>query len=402
MHGALKRRRLTRGLALAGACTVLLAGSARAQIRADFAALASAQPALVDQLRADPFTYFRFVNRPWIARVCQAFADLPAGPVVRLHGDAHVEQFAVTRDAFGLDDFDDAAHGPAFVDIVRYMGSVDLVLRERGWTHDRDRLWDRFLDGYRRGLADPTYRPREPAIVQRLRAKAPVTRAAFLTWGEAQMQPMDTDTAKALAVAMEAFGRFIGPERPDLPPGFFAVVRAGWLRMGVGSAALRKVLVRVQGLTPAGGDDVLIEGKEAGSLDGLACLEKSTEPPAIRVIDAMRQLGRLKRDILAVGPTELIPGAESRPDFLKWWVSTWESSYQELRVSDIRSSGELAAMAFDAGVQLGAGEPQDAAARKAVLSSIPSLEPRLRKETTTMVEELLTGWREMAGRGIER
>ena len=29
-------------------------------------------------------------------------------------------------------------------------------------------------------------------------------------------------------------------------------------------------------------------------------------------------------------------------------------------------------------------------------------EPRLRKETTTMVEELLTGWREMAGRGIER
>jgi Uncharacterized protein conserved in bacteria (DUF2252) len=392
MHGALERCRVTRALALAVAYIVLLAGLARGQIRADSAALASVQPALVDQLRADPFTYFRFVNHPWIARACQAFADLPAGPAVRLHGDAHVEQFAVTRDAFGLDDFDDAAHGPAFVDIVRYMGSIDLVLREQGWTHDRDRLWDRFLDGYRRGLADPTYRPREPAVVQRLRAKTPLTRAAFLAWGEAQMQPMDADTAKAVAAGMEAFERFIGPERPDLTPGFFAVVRSGWLRMGVGSAALRKVLVRVQGLTPAAGDDVLIEGKEAGSLDGLACLEKSTAPPAIRVIDAVRQLGRLKHDILAVGPTELIPAAESRPASLKWWVSTWESSYQELRVSDIRSSGELAAVAFDAGVQLGAGGPQDTAARKAVLSSIASLEVRLRKETATMVEELLAGW----------
>src|SRR5262245_12962434 len=128
MHGALQRYRVI--TALAAACIVLLAGSARGQIRADPAALAEAPAALVDQLRADPFTYFRFVNRPWIARACQAFADLPAGPSVRLHGDAHVEQFAVTRDAFGLDDFDDAAHGPAFVDIVRFMGSIDLVLQE--------------------------------------------------------------------------------------------------------------------------------------------------------------------------------------------------------------------------------------------------------------------------------
>jgi hypothetical protein len=396
MHGALQRYRVI--TALAAACMVLLAGSARGQIRADPTALAAAPAALVDQLRADPFTYFRFVNHPWIARVCQAFADVPVGPAVRLHGDAHVEQFAVTRDAFGLDDFDDAAHGPAFVDIVRYMGSIDLVIRERGWTRDRDRLWDRFLDGYRRGLADPAYRPRPPAVVQRLRARTPVTRAAFLAWGDAQMQPMDTDTSNTVAAAMAAFERFIGPERPDLPPGFFAVVRSGWLRIGVGSAALRKILVRVQGLTPAPGDDVLVEGKEAGNLDGLACLDKSPEPPAIRVIDAVRQLGRLKHDILAVGPTELIPAAEDRPRSLKWWVSSWESTYQELHVGDIRSSAELAAISFDAGVQLGAGGPQDAAARKAVLSSLVGLDGRLRTETSTMIGELLAGWRELGGR----
>ena len=39
--------------------------------------------------------------------------DLEGLPVVRLHGDAHVEQFAFTNDAWGLDDFDDSARGPA-------------------------------------------------------------------------------------------------------------------------------------------------------------------------------------------------------------------------------------------------------------------------------------------------
>lgn len=397
MDGALQRNRVAHRLTCAAGCVLFLVASLRGQIRPDPAALATAPNALVEQLRADPFTYFRFVNRSWISRACQAFADLPAGPPVRLHGDAHVEQFAVTRDAFGLDDFDDAAHGPVFVDIVRYMGSVDLVIRARGWTRDRDRLWDRFLDGYRRGLVRPTYRPREPAIARRLRAKAPVTRAAFLAWGEAQMQPMDTDTSRTVAAGMEAFERLIGPERPDLPPGFFAVVRSGWLRIGVGSAAVRKILVRVQGLTPAPGDDVLIEGKEAGNLDGLACLDTSPTPPAIRVIDAVRQLGRLKHDILAVGPTELIPGAADRPRSLKWWISSWESTYQELHVSDIRSSAELAAVVFDAGLQLGAGGPQDAAARKKVLSSLAGLDGRLRAETSKLIEELLAGWRELGG-----
>ena len=53
-------------------------------------ALAAASPELVDRLRADAFTYFRFINRTWTARVCEALADLTDAPIVRLHGDAHV------------------------------------------------------------------------------------------------------------------------------------------------------------------------------------------------------------------------------------------------------------------------------------------------------------------------
>src|SRR5262245_58752196 len=198
MHSARQVLRVTRRLALATICVVLMAPFAAGQLRPNPAALASAPAELLDQLRSDPFTYFRFINRAWVARVCEAFADVSEMPIVRLHGDAHVEQFAVTRDAWGLDDFDDSARGPQFVDIVRFLGSIDLVTRQRGWTRDRDALWDRFLEGYRRGLSDPAYRPPQPDIVRQLRAQAPATRAAFLAWGETQIQPMEDVTSKSV------------------------------------------------------------------------------------------------------------------------------------------------------------------------------------------------------------
>jgi uncharacterized protein (DUF2252 family) len=135
------RRQFARRLVLATSCIVLLAPpSARGQLRPNPDALADASPELVDRLRADPFVYFRFINRAWTSRVCELFADVRNQPVVRIHGDAHVEQFALTRDAWGLDDFDDSTRGPAFVDIVRFLGSIDVATRQRGWTRQRDAL----------------------------------------------------------------------------------------------------------------------------------------------------------------------------------------------------------------------------------------------------------------------
>src|SRR5262245_24330573 len=376
--------------------------SARAQLRPDSAALARASNELIDRLRADPFTYFRFVNRPWTVRVCEIFADVPDVPIVRLHGDAHVRQFALTKDAWGLVDFDDAARGPMFVDIARFLGSVDLAARGRGWTRDRDALWDRFLEGYRQGLTNPDYRPPQPDIVRRLRGQTSVTRAAFLAWGDKQMQPMKEATWKSVIGGMESFERFVRHERPDLAPGYFSVKRAGWLRMGVGSAATREVLIRVQGPTADADDDELLEAKEVTNLDGVRSLQ-STHPPALRIIDGTRQLSRLKHDILAVGPPLLIPAATDRAEhWLDWWVSNWEPSYREVRLKDLRSVKDLADIVYDSGVQLGGGERQDLAARKQVLSSVLRLEGRLRKETSTIVEELLASWRELRGEGVGR
>jgi hypothetical protein len=211
------------------------------------------------------------------------------------------------------------------------------------------------------------------------------------------MQPMVEARLKAVATGMEGLDRLVRRERSDLAPGYFAVVRAGWLRMGVGSAAARKVLLRVQGPTTDPDDDVLLEAKEVANLDGLACLEDSTTPQANRVIAGTRQLGRLKHDILAIGPTLLIPALADRAEhWLDWWVSSWEPSYREVHLSDLRSVEDLSDIVYDSGVQLGASKL--VSVRKQALSSVEVLESRLRKETLRIVEELLAGWRELAAR----
>jgi Uncharacterized protein conserved in bacteria (DUF2252) len=385
---------------------LLSAVPALGQIRAEPDALAHASPELVVRLRADSFQYFRFINRPWIARVCEAFSkDLQSAPVVQLHGDAHVEQFAITNEAWGLDDFDDSVRGPALVDVVRFLASIDLIARQRGWTHNRRALFDRFFEGYHRGLSDPDYSPPQPDIVRRLRAEAPITRVAFLAWGEAMMEPMTDPSLKAVDSGMEVFARFVRSERPGLSPEYFRVSKAGWLHMGVGSAIDKKILIRVQGPSPDPEDDELLEVKEIRDLGGLSCLEDpsaTSSPPTFRVIAGAQQLGRFQHNILAAGPELVIPELVFRGEALgNWWIRSWEPSYREVRREDLRSVKDLAAMAYDSGVQLGAGclhehpGPQGAALRKQALASIRRLEARIRQETTKLVDEMLLGWQEL-------
>jgi hypothetical protein len=166
--------------------------------------------------------------------------------------------------------------------------------------------------------------------------------------------------------------------------------------MGVGSATIRKILMRVSGPTADPGDDVLLEAKEVVSLEGISCLETPTTPPAIRIIAGALQLGRLRHDILAVAPTLLLPAADHAEHWLDWWISSWEPTYREIHLNDLESADDLADLGFVSGWQLGAGKVPSV--RNQELSSNKMLEPRLRNETSTIVEELLAGWRELAGR----
>ena len=390
--------------------SVAVMGTAHAAgpLRAEPESLERATPKLIQELRADPYDYFRFVNRPWIARVCDAFgAELPNLPVVHLHGDPHVEQFAFTQDSWGLDDFDDSARGPALIDIVRFLGSIDVTARQRSWEKDRDVLFDRFFQGYRRGLADPGYVPGPPDIVLRLRAdaKVPATRASLLAWGESKMQPMADVTMKNLLAGVEAFAAILRREHPEFAPGYFRVVRAGWLNIGIGSAVNPKILVRVQGPTDDPVDDELIEIKKIAEFDGLGCLETPALQPTLRIIDGSKQIGRLKRKMLAAGPELVIPGLAARGQHVReWWLQSLEPSYRLLHLTDLRSVGDLAGIIYDSGVQLGAGHLRDGSApsgsseRKQALAATATFEKRYRTEASKLVDDLLRGWRELGAR----
>jgi uncharacterized protein DUF2252 len=397
---------------LVAVCLALPAACGSRELQADRQALAAAPPELLSKLRADPYNYFRFVNHEWTSRVCEVFArDLATQPTVQLHGDAHLEQYAFTNSAWGLDDFDDSTRGPALVDIIRFMGSIDLTVRRRGWTPERESLFDRFIAGYRQGLSDPLHQPPRPRILDRLQLQhATPTNLAFLAWAETQMEPLSETETKGLASAMVVFAHTVQQERRDLPDAYFRIVRGGWLHMGIGSANNKKVLIRVDGPSARPEDDVVLEAKAIRALADVRCLEVPRARPTFRVITGNQQLGRLKHDILIEGPEVPIPELTGEgPNLGDWWIRSWEPSYREVALDDFGSVEELSAIVYDAGSQLGAGSVHlpgravDAALQQQALAALGTLERRVRHEAVTLVEQMLRGWEQLtAAQGLTR
>lgn len=353
---------------------------------------------LLENLRSDPFVYFRFINRPWARATCEALrADLAALPQVHLHGDAHVGQYAYTLTDHGLDDLDDSISGPAALDIVRFLGSVDLATRARGWTDQRESLLDEFFRGYRAALADRDYEPPLPSYVWRQRErlmKQPSGEAEFLAWAESLMTPVEEVADQGIEEGRLRLAALIASQRPELPSFFLEPKRLGWLRMGVGSALTPKLLLRCEGLTRADEDDVLLEARELSDLNGVSCLDTSQSEQAARIIEGYGRMGRIRHDIIVV-----VPGPpEPEPEAREWWARSWEPSYRELRLDALASPGELAEIVHDAAAQLGTGHawtPEDdpeETLRARKLDWLERMEPRMRAVALQLTEDLVEAW----------
>jgi Uncharacterized protein conserved in bacteria (DUF2252) len=390
-------------------CVVVTAVACDApELRPEANVLAVASPELLDRMRATPHDYFRFINHEWTARVCDVFGhDILQLPTVQLHGDAHVEQYALTSHAWGLDDFDDSTRGPALVDIVRFLGSIELAAQQRGWRRERDRLFDRFFAGYRQGLSAPLESPSQPDMVRRLLAEnPPMSHEAFLETADRLTSRVDDAPMRDVIAGMKEFSKVLQRERPDVPADYFEVIRAGWLHLGIGSASSRKVLIRVKGASSDPADDVLLEAKAVRALDGLNCLEVPQEQPTFRIIAGSHQLGRLKHRILAAGPEVAVTEMTIQGEHLRnWWIHSWEPSYREIAIEDFRSVGDLSDIVYDSGLQLGGGSVHrfdgrvDSDMRRESLASLDALEPRLRHVAGTLIEEVLRGWHRFRGDG---
>ncbi len=303
--------------------------------------------ALVAKLESSPHRYFRFVAREFEARTCFTFRDVRWQlPVIAVHGDAHLEQFVVTRDTYGLEDFDQSGYGPAVVDLVRYASSIELACKQAQFPCDANKAIARYFDQYRDALDRASPPGPAPSVVQRVRMKAPQDRGAWLSWVDSQMIALDSVEEARTRRSWAAFRDLQRSVLPDRPAEFYDVVKAGELKMGVGSALERKMLFRIRGPSGDPADDVVLEARSGDLTESSGCVWRPKHGTALHVLLFMSLLGPRMPDVIGFVSFDRAP--DNRP----FWVQSWNPGYAELALADIRSQAELEELASHAAHQL--------------------------------------------------
>ncbi len=304
-----------------------------------------ASEALLDKIGASPFRYFRMVAEPFKHRTCEAFRELrwrlPSGAV---HADAHVEQFVVTDDDFGLADFDHAGYGPAVVDLVRYAASLHLACRDVKGGCDPEQAVTAYFNAYRTALDHPVQR-REPAIVARLRGRLGPQPEAWLQWADGLMQPLARDEDERVRREWFRFVALMRETTPERPESFYRITRFGSIEIGLGSALERKMLIRIAGATDDPLDDVILEARTHSLPEYRGCVWRPTGG-SLNVFMLTSLLDHPLPDVFGVLPN---PAGDELPEI---WIQSWERGYRELSLSDLGDQADLDALAVDAGTQL--------------------------------------------------
>lgn len=347
----------------------------------DAAAVAHKDPRCAQKVAKNPFSYFRYTNRPFVDVVCRRYADaIPNMPMVHAHGDAHLEQYAVAVGSRGLADFDASAIGPPIVDLARF--STSLVLASHGDDTAARTAIDAFLRGYQRALEDPSASVPEPTVARRLRARFDPSAAAWLDRVEKLIVPIPVAEQPRYEAGWADFVGQMRAQDSSIDPTFFTIKVGGRLDAGLGSAHSEKFLVRLEGPTPAPDDDLVMEAKalEPGALG--SCMH-GLDLDAMRVIEGQTQLSNAPQRFLAAMKIAGKP----------FYSHTWLVHYTELSVGDIVSSAELAELSEDVGLQLGRGHTKIRdPAKKAALRA------ELRRLIATLGPELPATSFELAGR----
>lgn len=401
---------LTAAIALAG-CSTAGSGTARGReatagssqpasldlTEEEVDALAD-RPELADRVRSDPYAYFRLLASAFSRRVCVEFDGLiEEMPLVNLHGDAHIEQYAITPTAHGLDDFDEAGMGPGVVDLVRFASSIHFACRRAGFDCDPEAAVDGFLDAYAEGLANPETAVPTPAWVARERRRTPVDRKAFLAWAESLMETPDPQTRTRMMERWALFVRMMARIAPDTPKEYHRVERFGVIDIGVGSAMDAKFLLRIRGDTENPEDDVIVEIKPMNEVEA-PCLLRPPSGGMLMTLLPTARMGRLRPSVLGYLPWE--EGGEDRS---QWWIHSWDLGYGELDIDDLTSQEDLAAIARDVGLQLGRGHCNGIAApleelnRLAQARALDLTRDQVEILARRLADEIYQGWvRQMA------
>ena len=354
-----------------------------------------ARPRLAARLREQPYAFFRFRSRAFTAAVCEAFAsERGEMPLVNLHGDAHVEQYAVTHATQGLEDFDESGFGPAPVDLVRFATSIHFACDAAAFPCDADSIVDTFLGEYEAVLEDPSRTQPSPAVAARVRHARGADAAAFLAWGDDQMQAVDPELRPGVEAAWAATSELLATTDPSRAPGYYDLLRYGQLDLGIGSALRPKFLLRIQGPSSEPTDDVLVEIKQQERTERTACVYHPPTGGVLYPQVLQLRLGRSRPEVLAFVP-HAVPALED------WhcWVRSWDPGYRELALADLESEGALRDLVLDVAGQLGRGHPRFVTAplegqhRQALVASHRELRDRMAALARRLRDTLLATWR---------
>jgi hypothetical protein len=361
----------------------------------------SENPDLLDRLLADAHGYFRFINVPFSQRVCDLLADQPAALSseqarsfqLNLHGDAHVEQYAITDLGRGLTDFDDSSQGPPFLDLMRFAVSLRLASRINAWDDLAEGgLVRTFLRGYASALEDPAIEAPEPAVIERLRSSFSQDTTRYLAWVDSLMEPVQPEVESELREALRSFAEVMAEEHPHVDRGYFAPLSVGYLKLGVGSALDTKFIVRVEGPSPHPMDDDVIEIKRVRDLAGIECIQTQDDDP-LRVLLSQARISY--EPFQWLGYIRLTEG--------NFWTHGWVHNYEEIDIDrTFQSPEELAEVAYDAGVQLGIGHPKLAATpfdqilRRQLLEHLDAHPDEIERLSGELADQVIEAWRRFA------
>jgi Uncharacterized protein conserved in bacteria (DUF2252) len=350
-------------------------------------------PELIGRLRDTPHGYFRFITRPFSQAVCGLFRDARRDfPDVNLHGDAHIEQYAVTSLGRGLTDFDDSARGPSTVDIVRFGVSLELAAREKRWTGEGRRAFDDFLRGYREALKNPKADSPPPRVVTRTRAAFAHDHALALRRADAMIEADPVPASQLEADSKEYVSRMLA-DRAGMPASFFRIKKAGRLKLGIGSALDEKYLFRIEGWTREDDDDEVLEAKLVRPLSEIDCVRTDVGPQRVP----------LGMALIAYTPFPFSGLFTNKGR--TFWVHGWTDDYVEMSIDfSFPLPQDLRQVAYDVGIQLGRAHPKEAAGkglspglRGVLRQATRKNEGLIRKAIDELADATVAAWMEFRG-----
>lgn len=350
----------------------------------------SENPKLLKRILSSPHGYFRFINIKFSQEICHRFNSKLAGaPTVNLHGDAHLEQYAVTDLGRGLTDFDDSSMGPGILDWMRLGVSLRLACQANGWLNQADSLFGIFFKGYRTALDNPKIENDEPIVVKRMKSKFKINREKYFQWVNSIMEPMPQTEKDSLMLAVQPYVETQLAEHPELKADYFKVIDSGYLKLGIGSALDLKFVVRIQGKTNNPMDDVVLEFKQVRDITGISCIQTGQKMDPFRIL-----LGESR---IAYQPFQHLGYFKYKR--LIFWVHSWVDNYDEVKINKtFKTPAELAEVAYDIGIQLGKGHvkhiaaPLDLQLRRQQLHIIKDHEQHLRNACQELTKITIAAW----------